>query len=733
MSTIQSANLDSGGPQRTGSRGSDRQQRNSRNNSRTQVPVLGMGYGNEHLRRNRSSTSLDSEALFNDHRGHVGSMPRPSFLHPSTSRRKSKQSQHAHRRGSRVAHKQSTLGMQNEGHGASESSDDSSDHNERSALIGTRQARRTSSSQQSFRPMPGGYMRRGSDNPYGTMDETDRGGPNPNYPPSIPSSYASRRPSAEQLSTSIGRIRNSISGKDENGDMLSMSMAQRVLEHARRGGPSACGSSPDHSNNLAHLPDVISTSPPQNRRASQAPLRNFREEQADSAFSEPEDGDKRGRIMSRAEEDVCFPLSDDGAVHGHIDFEELTEWAREQVEQKEDGSTNNEWRHRKLSEPMLVNGKYRNRGGWASYDRSDEDVRPFRFTFFSDELQSTIHSPTLYELPQEDQSFQDLFTTGNTWWLDVNCPTDSEMKILSSAFGIHPLTCEDVTMEEQREKVELFRNYYLISFRSFQQDPNSDDYLEPVNMYIVVFRDGVLSFHFTPTPHPANVRRRIRQLRDYITVSSDWISYALIDDIVDAFSPLIHRIDNEVDLIDDNVLGIEEETHEKSKGSDISDSEQTNMLRRIGSCRKKVMGLLRLLGSKADVVKGFAKRCNEQWDVAPRSEIGLYLGDIQDHIVTMVQNLNHYEKILSRSHSNYLAQININMTKVNNDTNDVLSRLTVVGTMLLPCSLVTGLWGMNVPVPGQESEGTTWFFGIVGCMAIFFVLVYVLGRRSGVV
>lgn len=41
------------------------------------------------------------------------------------------------------------------------------------------------------------------------------------------------------------------------------------------------------------------------------------------------------------------------------------------------------------------------------------------------------------------------------------------------------------------------------------------------------------------------------------------------------------------------------------------------------------MGLYRLLGNKADVIKGFAKRCNEQWEVAPRSEIGLYLGDIQ--------------------------------------------------------------------------------------------------------
>jgi Mg2+ and Co2+ transporter CorA len=64
----------------------------------------------------------------------------------------------------------------------------------------------------------------------------------------------------------------------------------------------------------------------------------------------------------------------------------------------------------------------------------------------------------------------------------------------------------------------------------------------------------------------------------------------------------------------------------------------------VGDCRKKVMGLYRLLGNKADVIKGFAKRCNERWEVAPRSEIGLYLGDIQDHIVTMTGNLSHYEK-----------------------------------------------------------------------------------------
>ncbi|ELU35825.1 CorA domain-containing protein [Rhizoctonia solani AG-1 IA] len=68
----------------------------------------------------------------------------------------------------------------------------------------------------------------------------------------------------------------------------------------------------------------------------------------------------------------------------------------------------------------------------------------------------------------------------------------------------------------------------------------------------------------------------------------------------------------------------------------------------------------------------------------------------------MTQNLNHYEKILSRSHSNYLAQISIEMTDANNQINDVLSKLTALGTVLIPMNLVTGLWGMNVHVPGED-------------------------------
>ena len=309
-----------------------------------------------------------------------------------------------------------------------------------------------------------------------------------------------------------------------------------------------------------------------------------------------------------------------------------------------------------------------------------------------------------------------------TFWLDVLSPTETEMRVIAKTFGIHPLTAEDILVQEAREKVELFRNYYFVNYRTFEQDTSSEDYLEPVNMYVVVFREGVISFHFSMTPHPANVRRRIRQLKEYVIMSSDWISYALIDDITDVFAPLIQAIEEEVDDIDDSILKLhsssKEDQNEKVKASKTDDGksdsgEQSSggdMLRRVGEGRKKVMLLYRLLGNKADVIKGFAKRCNERWEIAPRSDIGLYLGDIQDHILTMTSNLSHYETLLSRAHSNYLAQINIRMNERQEQTADVLGKLTVLGTIVLPMNIVTGMWGMNVMVPGQNIDNLIWFW-----------------------
>ena len=75
-------------------------------------------------------------------------------------------------------------------------------------------------------------------------------------------------------------------------------------------------------------------------------------------------------------------------------------------------------------------------------------------------------------------------------------------------------------------------------------------------------------------------------------------------------------------------------------------------------------------------------------------------------------------------------RINIDMTKVNNDMNDVLGKITILGTVVLPMNIVTGLWGMNVLVPGQGSNSLAWFISIASFMvfAAYFAYIYTKKR-----
>lgn len=357
-------------------------------------------------------------------------------------------------------------------------------------------------------------------------------------------------------------------------------------------------------------------------------------------------------------------------------------------------------------------------------------VIPNRFSFFCSDSEETIHTTDIASLVAPGQSFYDLFRGGEpTWWLDCSCPTDDEMRCIAKAFGIHPLTAEDIRIQETREKVELFKSYYFVCFHTFENDKESEDFLEPINVYIVVFRNGILTFHFGPISHCASVRRRVRQLRDYVDVNSDWLCYALIDDITDSFAPVIQSIEYEADVIEDSVF--------MARDVDFS-----AMLQRIGESRRKTMTLMRLLSGKADVIKMFAKRCQEEANgigpaltsdinianlhagdysdgqrVQPRGDIAMYLGDIQDHLLTMYQNLAAYEKIFSRSHTNYLAQLQVESFHSNNKVTDILGKVTLISTVFVPLNLITGLFGMNVKVPGEDTS-IAWWFGILGVLIV---------------
>ena len=185
---------------------------------------------------------------------------------------------------------------------------------------------------------------------------------------------------------------------------------------------------------------------------------------------------------------------------------------------------------------------------------------------------------------------------------------------------------------------------------------------------------------------------------------------------MDSFAPVVSKLECEAEAL--------EEQRFIARPDD-----NWRFLQRISVARKNTTSLMRLLGGKADVLRGFTKRCTENYQVTPHMDIALYLGDIQDHVVTMTNSLVHVEQMLSRSHSNYLTQLSINRIAQGNRVNQFLTRVTVLATVLVPLVVVTVLFGMNISIPWKHESGLNAWFGIVGSI-IAFALVCILVARK---
>lgn len=262
-----------------------------------------------------------------------------------------------------------------------------------------------------------------------------------------------------------------------------------------------------------------------------------------------------------AEEDVCFPVNE----HHHkdqlyIDWDYLESFMMDQAAERaaeRQASVNQSFedlrtqsRESRPQRMVTVDGDILDMPSEDSMTREKTHqtltdasvvekpqapaIDPNRFSFFSSAWESTIHAAELGDLVLPGEDIRGLFELPDdeedgVWWLNVNSATKEEVQGICKAFGIHPLTIEDIITQEAREKIELFPSYYFSCFRSFSvvEEPDGIEY-EPFNTYVVVFREGTLSFSFEPNSHAAQVRKRITALKDYVSLSSDWICYALM-------------------------------------------------------------------------------------------------------------------------------------------------------------------------------------------------------------
>lgn len=417
------------------------------------------------------------------------------------------------------------------------------------------------------------------------------------------------------------------------------------------------------------------------------------------------------------------------------------------------------------------------------------------------------------------------------WWLDVCSPTWEDMRAIGKLLHLHPLTLEDILQQDPREKLEVFPKlgYYFVVFRAIESmktrerlralhnprdgtsssaSPMEEAIVGEVNVYLIVFREGICSFHFSDIgEHVDRVRKKILKLSQSVNMTSDWIAHGIMDSIVDSFFPFLEGVEKEVAnmeslLVSEDVStdpavtnpppapadipttpGFEKvvATNEKSETSSFVVTEKphdtlkaaerkthfklpsswrlylrglkssvqafyghfrvvfkhtptaktTNTVHRMARTRRLVTSLTRVLAHKSEVVAQLQKRLLTvgQGGLGNGTDhdhdVYVYMGDVQDHILTLQQALVHYERVLSTSQPTYLSHLRLSHSQAQSGTDTALVTLTTVSMGVVLVQTLIGLFSMNVEVPANNLMGNRYYvFGIVVAFAGVVLIVY---------
>jgi magnesium transporter len=278
---------------------------------------------------------------------------------------------------------------------------------------------------------------------------------------------------------------------------------------------------------------------------------------------------------------------------------------------------------------------------------------------------------------------QELSAHGLTW-VNLDAPTGDEAAQLAERFGWHPLDLEDVLSKRQRPKVDEYPEY-LFSVLHFPAYDKAIQRLNAAELDVFLGPDFLITL---PNAELLPVTRLFArcehddELRESLfSKGSGYLLYHVLDDLFDYCFPILDKIGHKLDSIEDEMF--------EGKAEDVV-RDLSNVKQEIISYRK----IIKPERSTLRVLEGRAQR------YLPK-ELDLYFGDIVDAAERIWDLLDNYKEVVEG-----LEQTNESV--ISHRQNNVLRILTVFSVVLLPLTLISGIFGMNVDFPGFGTEEAFW-------------------------
>ncbi len=255
-------------------------------------------------------------------------------------------------------------------------------------------------------------------------------------------------------------------------------------------------------------------------------------------------------------------------------------------------------------------------------------------------------------------------------WINVEGVHQVEMvEKLGECYGFHPLVLEDILNTDQRPKMEVYGDYlYIVLKMLYDGDENRPVEGEQVSLilgpnFVISFQEGREGDVFNP------VRERIRSGKGVIRkMGSDYLVYSLIDMIVDHYFVVLERLGEKIELLEEELVA----------------HPTTTTLQEIQKFKNQMTFVRRMVWPLREVISGLGRK--ESALVKETTEI--YLRDVYDHVVQLMDTIEVYREMLS-------GMLDIYLSSVSNRLNSVMKVLTIIATIFMPLTFIAGIYGMN--------------------------------------
>jgi len=287
------------------------------------------------------------------------------------------------------------------------------------------------------------------------------------------------------------------------------------------------------------------------------------------------------------------------------------------------------------------------------------------------------------------------------FWLDLQGPTDEQLDRIASKFGLHPLTVEDARTFNQRPKIEEYGGYiFLVAFGVDPGTSSGGPLLRELHM--------IVSGHFVVTIHrrPLTALDELRARYDEHPLRGEqFLVYKILDAVTQTFFPVLTRIDDDIDEIEQQVL----------------EDPREDILKRIFSIKRDLVAMRRVVSPERDVFARDAERIAELRGLQGDSR--LYFRDLYDSLNRVAELVDSYRDLLSGAADLYLST-------VANRQGEVNRQLTMIATVFLPLTFLTGFFGQNFSFLTDHLLNTEWEFVVFGLGLLFVsIIVFVIYFR----